>query len=98
MATAYKYVERQAEDNINWAEVGSNFNNMLKEEMRVREEKKAAIDEASREYQRVLNNVPQGENQDLNGFAIGFADDLQKQMLMQETLLKSGQLTPRNTR
>lgn len=95
MATAYKYVERQAEDNINWAEVGSNFNNMLKEEMRVREEKKAAIDEASREYQRVLNNVPQGENQDLNGFAIQFSDDLQKQMLMQETLLKSGQLSPK---
>ena len=29
MATAYKYVERRAEDNINWAEVGQNFNNML---------------------------------------------------------------------
>jgi hypothetical protein len=30
MATAYKYVERKAEDNITWAEVGSNVNNMLK--------------------------------------------------------------------
>ena len=95
MATAYKYVERKAEDNINWAEVGSNVNNMLKEELRVREEKKAAIDEASREYQRVLNNVPQGENEDLNGFALDFSNDLQKQMLMQETLLKSGQLSPK---
>jgi len=74
MATAYKYVERKAEDNINWAEVGSNVNNMLKEELRVREEKKSAIDEASREYQRVLNNVPQGENEDLNGFALDFSN------------------------
>ena len=95
MATAYKYVERRAEDNINWAEVGQNFNNMLTEEMRVREEKKAAIDQASREYQKVLNNVPQGENSDLNGFALDFSDKLQKQMLMQETLLKSGQLSPK---
>ena len=68
---------------------------MLKEELRVREEKKSAIDEASREYQRVLNNVPHGENEDLNGFALDFSNDLQKQMLMQETLLKSGQLSPK---
>tara|TARA_R110000803_G_scaffold76644_1_gene141341 strand:+ start:1187 stop:3199 length:2013 start_codon:yes stop_codon:yes gene_type:complete len=95
MATAYKYVERNNDNNINWAEVGSNVNNMLNEEVRVREEKKAAIDEASREYQRVLNNVPQGENSELNKFAIGFSEKLQKQMLMQETLLKSGQLNPR---
>jgi hypothetical protein len=95
MATAIGYVERKAEDNINWAEVGKNFSNMLNEEMRVREEKKAAIDQATKDYQKVLNNVPQGENTDLNGFALGFADDLQKQMLMQETLLKSGQLDPR---
>ena len=94
MATAYKYVERKAEDNINWAEVGSNVNNMLNEEMRVRTEKKSAIDEATREYQKVLNTVPQGENSELNKFALGFSDDLQKQMLMQETLLKSGQLSP----
>ena len=94
MATAYKYVERKAEDNINWAEVGSNVNNMLNEEMRVRTEKKSAIDAASREYQKVLNSVPQGENSELNKFALGFSDDLQKQMLMQETLLKSGQLSP----
>ena len=95
MATAYKYVEREATDNINWAEVGANFSGMLQEEMRVRQEKKDAIDESTREYQKILNNVPQGENGDLNGMALGFADDLQKQALMQETLLKSGQLDPR---
>ena len=95
MATAYKYVKREPTDNINWAEVGADFSNMLQEEMAVRQQKKDAIDQATREYQKVLNNVPQGENTDLNGMALGFADDLQKQMLMQETLLKSGQLDPR---
>ncbi len=94
MATAYKYVEREAENQINWAEVGSNFSNMLKEEARVREEKKAAIDDATREYQKVVANVPVGEDGELNKVALAFADDLQQQMLMQETLLKSGQLKP----
>ncbi len=94
MATAYKYVEREAENQINWAEVGSNFSNMLNEEARVREEKKAAIDDATREYQKIVANVPVGENGELNKAALAFADDLQQQMLMQETLLKSGQLKP----
>ena len=66
MATAYKYVEREAENQINWAEVGSNFSNMLNEEARVREEKKSAIDEATREYQKIVANVPVGENGELS--------------------------------
>ena len=94
MATAYKYVEREAENQINWAEVGSNFSNMLNEEARVREEKKAAIDDATREFQKVVANVPVGEETEVNKAALAFADDLQQQMLMQETLLKSGQLKP----
>ena len=95
MATAYKYVERQVDDQINWAEVTSNLANTLKEEGRVRQEKKDAIDNASREYAKILNNVPVGENTELNKFALNAASDLQQQMLMQTTLLKSGQLDPR---
>lgn len=95
MATSYKYIERKAEDQINWAEVGANLTNTLQEENRVREEKKGAIDAASREYSNILNNVEQGENTELNKFALNAAADLQEQMLMQETLLKSGQLDPR---
>ena len=95
MATSYKYVERQVDDQINWAEVTSNLTNTLKEEGRVRQEKKTAIDDASREYAKILNNVPVGENTELNKFALNAASDLQQQMLMQTTLLKSGQLDPR---
>ena len=94
MATAYKYVKRDAEDQINWAKVGQDFTTMLDEEVQGRKDKKQAIDNATREYQKVLNNVPSGENSNLNGMALGFSADLQKQMLMQETLLKSGKLDP----
>ena len=70
MATSYKYIAREAEDQINWAEVGANLTNTLKEENRVREEKKGAIDAASREYSNILNNVEQGQNTELNKFAL----------------------------
>jgi len=54
MATYYKYAERSADSQINWAEVGKNMSDMLKEETRIREEKKAAIDAASREFGQTL--------------------------------------------
>lgn len=95
MGTAYKYVEQQAEDQINWAEIGSNFSNTLKAEADLRKEKKAAIDSATREYAKVLRNVPIGENQGKNKFVQDAAADIQEMVLIQETLLKSGQLDPR---
>jgi hypothetical protein len=96
MSTAYKYVEREAEDQINWAEVGANLTGVLKEENRVREEKKGAIDEATRQFTQVLNDVPKGQNTELNKFALNAAADLQEQMLLQDKLLKSGNLKLRD--
>ena len=92
MATYYKYAERSANSQINWAEVGKNMSDMLKEETRIREEKKSAIDAASREYGQVLANSPQGENEPARQAALKFADNASKYMLMQDRLLKSGQM------
>lgn len=92
MPTYYKYAERSAESQINWAEVGKNMSDMLKEETRIREEKKSAIDAASREYGQVLANSPQGEHEPARQAALKFADDASKYMLMQDRLLKSGQI------
>ena len=93
MPTGYKYVERDAQDTqINWAEVGANFSGMLQEENRVREEKKAAFDKQARDYQNALNEIPTGQNTQLNSAALDFADDLQKQSLMLNKLFKAGQL------
>jgi len=94
--TYYGYKERSAESQINWAEVGKNFSDMLSEEVKVREDKKAAIDEASREYQKALNEVPQGQNGSIRTWALDFSSNAQEQMLMQERLLKSGLLKPKD--
>ena len=96
MATKIGYVQREPTEQINWAEVGANFSGMLKEEVRVREEKKAEIDRATREQQRVLDDAVTGDSKNMNEWALAYAADAQKQLLMTNTLLKSGQLKPRD--
>lgn len=92
MATYYKYAERSAASQINWAEVGKNMSDMLKEETRIREEKKATINAASREFGQTLANPPQGEHKGANQWTLEYADNASQFMLMQDRLLKSGQM------
>ncbi|MFN5250150.1 MAG: hypothetical protein ACK5DE_03830 [Bacteroidota bacterium] len=90
MATYYKYAERSADSQINWAEVGKNMTDMLQNEVRIREEKKAAIDEATRRFGIELANAPQGQHKGINQWALEYGDNASQYMLMQERLLKSG--------
>lgn len=90
--TYFKYAERSADSQINWAEIGKNMSDMLKEEVQIREQKKAAIDKASREYGETLANAPTGDYDAGNTFALEFANNMQQYRLMQDRLLKSGQL------
>ena len=92
MATYYKYAERNAESQINWAEVGKNITDMLKEEDNVREKKKAAIDEASRQFGLKIASAPTGEHTGLSTWTLNYANDAQQARLLQDRLLKSGQL------
>lgn len=92
MATYYKYAEQQADSQVNWAEVGKNMSDMLLEEQRIREEKKAAIDKATRDFGETLANAPQGEHVGANQWALEYGDNASQYMLMQERLLKSGQM------
>ena len=94
--TYYGYADRNASDEINWSQVGKNLTDMLGKEAQVREEKKAAIDKATREYGETLANAPQGEHQGINQWALTYADSAQQARLMQDRLLKSGQLKQRD--
>jgi hypothetical protein len=96
MATYYKYAERSAESQINWAEIGKNMTDMLQSEVSIREEKKAAIDAASREFGEKLANPPQGEHKSANQWALEYGDNASQYMLMQDRLLKQGLLKPRD--
>ena len=67
--TYFKYVERNAEDQINWAEVGKNMSDMLRDEAAAREQKKAALEQDSREYGEILSNNPTGNYDASNTFS-----------------------------
>jgi len=96
MATKIGYVQREPTEQINWAEVGSNFSSILSEEARVREEKKAEIDRATREQQRVLDDAVTGDSKNMNDWSLEFAAEAQNQLLMTNALLKNGQLKPKD--
>ena len=74
MSTYFKYAERDATTNVNWAEISSNMVDTLNEAVKIREDKKAAIDKATNELSSTLADAPQGEHAGLNEFAliIGF--------------------------
>jgi hypothetical protein len=92
MATYYKYAERSAGSQVNWAEIGKNLTDTLQEENRIREQKKAAIDEATRQYGLELEKSPQGENVTFNQWGLDYAADAQEARLLQDRLLKQGKL------
>lgn len=92
----YKYAERDAAAEVNWAEIGKNISQTLQDEVKVREEKKDAIDAATREYDNVLNTSPQGEFQGGNKFINDYVASQQKIRMMDDQLLKSGQMDLKN--
>jgi hypothetical protein len=88
----YKYAERDASAEVNWAQIGQNLTQTLQDEVKVREAKKAAIDAATREYDNTLNTAPQGEFQDGNKFTNDYVATQQKTRMMDDQLLKSEQM------
>jgi len=96
MATYYKYAERNAESQVNWAEVGKGLSDMLTEQTRIREEKKAQIDEAYKISTNELINAPQGTWQDGNATVNNFAHDMMAQQLIDYRLLKNGIMSERD--
>jgi len=92
MPTYYKYAERNAESQVNWAEVGRDITTMLDDETKIRDEKKAAIQKAFQDDMENLANAPQGKWQDGNNTVNNFAHDMMEQKLIDNRLLKSGKM------
>lgn len=92
MATYYKFAEREADSFVNWAEIGKGLTDMLQEQTKIREEKRAAIDQATRENLKSLAEAPTGAHTGLNTWALEYADNARQAILLQDRLLKSGAL------
>lgn len=92
----FKYAERTAGSQINWADIGANVTQMLQDEVDFREKKKAEIDEATNKTLETLINKPIGEGPDGNKFITDYSHDATSALLMQNKLLKSGKLKPKD--
>ena len=89
--TYYKYQRR--DDAIDWSKIGSDISKTLTDEANRREAEKASIDEASREFQKTLNQGVESDNQTIQDFALNAASEAEKARLMQDRLLKNGLIT-----
>lgn len=96
MPEYYKYAERTADSQINWAQVGAEASGMLSEVNRVRQEKKDALEQGYRESMNNLMNSPQGVNQDVNSQINEFAHNMIEQKKLDYDLLKRGQMSVRD--
>ena len=96
MATYYKWAERQADTTINWAEVGKNLSDTLKEEAQLREAKKAALDAETRALGEKLENMPMGKFEPANQFMLDFGGSAQETRLIQDNLLRAGMIKPKD--
>ncbi len=88
--TYYKYAERSVDSQINWAKVGKDMTDMLKTQIELREQKKAALDKTAQDIGQKLTNAPMGESDLANDFTQSFVDDAKAFLLMLDDLLKSG--------
>lgn len=90
--TFYKYAERDADSQVNWAEVGKGLSDMLTETNRVREEKKAALDAAQRETMKYLAETPNGEHVGARTSILEYANMSSNQLRIMKQLMEQGQL------
>lgn len=90
--TYYKYAERQADSYVNWAEIGNNMSSMLVEENKIREDKKAYLDEQTRKNLIEISKIPEGSDVSARAAALELADNASKYLLMQEKEFKAGRL------
>lgn len=90
MATAFGYVEREADSYVNWADVGRNMSATIDNIQRVRDEKKALIEKAYNEDLDYIKSIPSGEHKTLRDWSIGFGNDAAENLKLKYNLLKQG--------
>jgi hypothetical protein len=96
MAEYYKYVARDADSQINYAEVGQQAVDMLQNFNETREAKKEAYKEASRESINNLMQAPQGQDQDANDFISNYTQDMINQKMIDKNLFERGLISEKD--
>ena len=96
MGTFYGYAERSLENQVNWAEVGKAVGDTVQEEVRIREEKKQAIDDATRDLINEVGDTVTGLHRGANDTILTYSSNTQDLILERQRLLKAGQISPKD--
>lgn len=97
MPTYFKYKEHRPEDVVvDWSGIAKNLSDTLLNEKQSRDERKAAYEQASSDFQKKLNDAPVGSWDNLNKLVQNATSDTQQIRLMQDRLFKSGLLPERD--
>ena len=96
MATNYGYVKRDPEDRINWADVGTDVSNRLKDEIERRDTLKQSIKDESAKFDEEIFTLPETDNDLLKTEALNFANIVSQQRLSQDRRLQDGSLNLRD--
>jgi hypothetical protein len=92
----YGFKAQEDADVINWASIAKGLGDTLKEEAKRREDKKADIDKASEDLGDYIANSPLGGHEGAVASTADLADQAQNMRLMQDRMLKSGELSLRD--
>lgn len=93
MATAFGYVEREADSYVNWADVGRNMSATIDNIQRVRDEKKALIEKAYNEDLDYIQSRPSGEHETLNAWSLNFGNTSAENLKLKYSQLKQGKIS-----
>lgn len=96
MPEFYKYAERQAGSQVNWAGLGVDMADTLNAEEKIREQKRADIDNATNKAIQDAQNLPIGEEANGNRLVANYTSNVKNLLLIQNKLLKSGKLNPKD--
>lgn len=90
--TYFKYVKREAPQQVNWAEIGNDISTTLIAERDRREALKEQIDADTREIGKKFEEAPMGQSQTLNDWTLEGANSASQLMLQMEREMKAGRL------
>lgn len=90
--TYYKYAEREAPQQVNWAEIGTSISKTLLEEKKRREDLKAEIDADTRKIGKRFEDAPMGKSVTFNNWTLDGVNAASQLLLQQEREMKAGRL------
>ena len=92
--TYYKYKERDATSQVNWADVSKKFSDEIGRIGKERDTKREAIDKATDDLVTKINEAPMGQHKNANLFTSQLVDQATQDTLRMNNLLKSGDIRP----